>query len=84
MFLKKLYTQIVTNSISLLILMQFSNFRYFRGGYLVVPDTVEFWCGRSDRLHDRIRFRKPLPQETPDEKVTHTGLDGWLYEYLSP
>ncbi|GFR10957.1 pyridoxine-5'-phosphate oxidase [Trichonephila clavata] len=54
------------------------------GGYLVVPDTIEFWCGRSDRLHDRIRFRKPLPQEAPDEKVTHTGLDGWLYEYLSP
>ncbi|GBO13576.1 hypothetical protein AVEN_13682-1, partial [Araneus ventricosus] len=54
------------------------------GGYLVKPDTVEFWCGRSDRLHDRIQFRRPSPTEVPDEKLTHTGEDGWVYEYLSP
>ncbi|CAL1261968.1 unnamed protein product [Larinioides sclopetarius] len=55
-----------------------------RGGYLVKPDTVEFWCGRSDRLHDRIKFRRPSPTEVPDEKLTHIGEDGWIYEYLSP
>jgi len=28
------------------------------GGYSLRPDSVEFWQGRSGRLHDRIRFRK--------------------------
>jgi pyridoxamine 5'-phosphate oxidase len=28
------------------------------GGLRVVPDTVEFWQGRQDRLHDRLRFRR--------------------------
>jgi pyridoxamine 5'-phosphate oxidase len=26
------------------------------GGYLVVPDEVEVWQGRANRLHDRFRF----------------------------
>lgn len=28
------------------------------GGYRVVPDSVELWQGRQDRLHDRVRFRR--------------------------
>lgn len=41
------------------------------GGYQVIPHTIEFWQGRSSRLHDRIRFRQ-------DEK----GV--WLRERLAP
>jgi pyridoxamine 5'-phosphate oxidase len=28
------------------------------GGYKLVPDYLEFWQGRSNRLHDRIVFEK--------------------------
>jgi pyridoxamine 5'-phosphate oxidase len=40
------------------------------GGYLLVPDQVEFWQGQVGRLHDRFRY-------------TRTA-DGWLIERLAP
>jgi pyridoxamine 5'-phosphate oxidase len=42
----------------------------FWGGYLVVPETVEFWQGRAGRLHDRLRYRR-------------TG-EAWALERLAP
>lgn len=45
----------------------------FWGGYLVVPDSIEFWQGRPDRLHDRLRYTR----ETGE-------AGGWVRERLAP
>ncbi len=41
------------------------------GGYRVKPEELEFWQGRPNRLHDRIRYRR-----APE--------GGWLIERLAP
>lgn len=41
------------------------------GGYLVTPESIEFWQGRPGRMHDRLVYRR-----------THTG--GWRTERLAP
>jgi pyridoxamine 5'-phosphate oxidase len=40
------------------------------GGYRVIPARIEFWQGRENRLHDRLRYRR------------HDG--NWKIERLAP
>jgi pyridoxamine 5'-phosphate oxidase len=40
------------------------------GGYRVTPSELEFWQGRPNRLHDRIRYRRDAQR--------------WVIERLSP
>ena len=42
----------------------------FWGGYRLRPERIEFWQGRSDRLHDRLRFLRDGP--------------GWTAQRLNP
>lgn len=43
----------------------------FWGGYRVKPQTIEFWQGQPDRLHDRFEYSKQ-----PD--------DSWIINRLAP
>jgi pyridoxamine 5'-phosphate oxidase len=42
------------------------------GGYVVAPTVVEFWQGRANRLHDRLRYRRASPDAA------------WTIERLAP
>jgi len=39
------------------------------GGYVVKPNLVEFWQGRSNRLHDRIQYRSDETGEWQIERL---------------
>ncbi|KAM4033442.1 pyridoxine-5'-phosphate oxidase [Anomaloglossus baeobatrachus] len=52
------------------------------GGYIVRPSVIEFWQGQTNRLHDRIVFRRSQVEET--SPYTHHGEGGWVYERLAP
>ena len=43
----------------------------FWGGYRLVPEAVELWQGRPNRLHDRLRY-------------TRAADGGWRIERLAP
>ncbi len=42
------------------------------GGYRIVPEMIEFWQGRTSRLHDRLRYTKTA------------SANGWKIERLAP
>jgi pyridoxamine 5'-phosphate oxidase len=43
------------------------------GGYRLVPEAIEFWQGRADRLHDRLLYRRAAG-----------GAGRWSIERLAP
>ena len=43
------------------------------GGYRLVPDEIELWQGRANRMHDRLRYEPDASQPT-----------GWRIVRLSP
>ncbi|RUS72112.1 hypothetical protein EGW08_020125 [Elysia chlorotica] len=54
------------------------------GGFKVIPSRFEFWQGQTNRLHDRIVFRKLQPNEEINSETTAEGSNGWFYERLMP
>ncbi len=48
----------------------------FWGGLRIVPERVEFWQGRQNRLHDRFVYKRAGGGDG--------GKDEWTLERLSP
>ena len=45
----------------------------------------QFWQGQTNRLHDRIVFRRGLATgDSPLGPMTHHGEEDWVYERLAP
>jgi len=52
------------------------------GGYIVKPTSIEFWQGRSSRLHDRIKYTL---ENSAYNAATDTRTDlNWKIERLAP
>jgi pyridoxamine 5'-phosphate oxidase len=49
------------------------------GGWRITPETVEFWQGRTARLHDRLRYRSTAAGSSGQPTET-----GWVVERLAP
>jgi pyridoxamine 5'-phosphate oxidase len=47
----------------------------FWGGYLISPQLIEFWHGRANRMHDRLRYRRSSDARSSDS---------WVIERLAP
>jgi pyridoxamine 5'-phosphate oxidase len=47
------------------------------GGFRVMPQTIEFWQGRADRLHDRLLYRRIPVKEGKEDTA-------WTLERLAP
>jgi pyridoxamine 5'-phosphate oxidase len=50
------------------------------GGYRIPAETVEFWQGRHNRLHDRLRYLR----ETDGEPADSGSAGTWRIERLAP
>jgi hypothetical protein len=60
----------------------------YRGGFLLVPHTVEFFQRQHDWMSDRVRFRRLSINDNTstadiDENLTHRGDNGWVFEQLA-
>jgi pyridoxamine 5'-phosphate oxidase len=52
------------------------------GGYIVKPTSIEFWQGRSSRLHDRIKYTL---ENSAYNAATDTRTElNWKIERLAP
>ena len=49
------------------------------GGFVVIPESIEFWAGRRSRLHDRIQY-----VHGGGTSVSMTDATQWTIRRLSP
>ena len=56
------------------------------GGFDVVPESVEFWQGQSNRIHDRIVFYAQHAEKLNDVPMEYRNQaeNGWIFCRLSP